>query len=91
MISLQDNLYRPSFNYIKKERFTGSNEGTRFLFEKKQEEDRIALVACVWPEPFSFEHTDEERKEYKDFTFSEEGLQEAMAWVNEKVLENIQE
>lgn len=41
------------------------------------------LVAYIWPEPFCFEVTSEELKQSQDFPFSEEGLCQAIAWINE--------
>ena len=85
-MNLHDNLYRPSLNYIKKERFTGSDTGMRFLLEKKkyEEDGREAIVACVWPEPYAFDHTEEEKKEYQEFPLTQEGLQEAVAWIESR-------
>lgn len=83
-MNLHENLYRPSLNYIKKERFTGSDNGMRFLFEKKKKEEQDVILACVWPEPFAFDHTAEEKKEFQEFPLSEDGLKEAVAWVESK-------
>ena len=43
--------------------------------------ERNTLGVWVWPEPFSFEKTPEEQKKYKEFEFSEEGLNEAINWL----------
>lgn len=83
-MNLRDALYRPSLNYIKKERFTGSNTGMRFMFEKKKNGEDEVILACVWPEPFSFENTVEDKKEYMEFVLTDEGLQEAIKWVESK-------
>ena len=47
-MNLHENLYRPSLNYIKKERFTGSDDGMSFVVEKKKEEEEEGIVGCVW-------------------------------------------
>ena len=81
-VDLRDGLYKISLNYIKKERYTGSNDGMRFLLEKKSvegEEDRI--LVCTWPEPFSYEKTEEDRKEYREFPFTQEGLDLAVQYL----------
>lgn len=80
-----DMLYKPSFNYIKKERFTGSFEGTRYFLDKKENEDgNKVILACAWPEPLCFEKTDELLKHFMEFDFSEDGLKEAWAWLSSK-------
>ncbi len=80
----QDMLYRVSLNYIKKERFTGSFLGTRYMLEKKEKEEENVILTCVWEEPYCFEKTEEEKKEYMEFPLSEEGLAEALKWIGEK-------
>ena len=66
-------------NYIKKETQSGSCQGMRFSFFK--EEDRLAVTA--YPEPFCLEATAEEKRITKSFAFSEGGLDEAVAWLNQ--------
>ena len=38
----------------------------------------------IYPEPFSFEVTAEEEKTYREFPFTQEGFDEAVAWLNEE-------
>ena len=74
---------------LKKSTFTGSYQGMRYLMKKEkfpheeggEEEDCIRAV--VWPEPFSFPATPDEQKESKDFPFCQDGLDEAVRWLNE--------
>lgn len=66
-------------NYIKKERQSGSCQGMRFTFLKTEE----GLTATAYPEPFSLEATAEDKKISKSFGFSNEGLDAAVAWLNE--------
>jgi len=80
----QDMLYLPSVNYIKKERFTGSYDGMRYMLEKKTRDEETLILAYVWKEPFCFEKTREEDKEYMEFTLDKEGLAKAWDWLNEK-------
>lgn len=42
------------------------------------------LIAIVWPGPYIFEKTEESLKESKEFAYSAEGKEEAIAWLNEK-------
>lgn len=41
------------------------------------------LRATVWPSPFSYAATSDEQKESRDFDFTQEGLEQAVAWLNE--------
>ena len=71
--------------------FTGSDTGMRYRVimqkEEKSEDGTVikekGLIACVWPEPFSFEKTADEQKITKLFPFTEEGKEQAAAWMNE--------
>lgn len=68
----------------------GSYKGMRYrvgaqplkkLFGKKPEEREGAKIrAYAWKEPFSF--ATEEDKDYEDFDFSDEGVDEAIKWLN---------
>ncbi|MCD8082254.1 MAG: hypothetical protein LUE86_01705 [Clostridiales bacterium] len=82
-----------SIAYLKKSRFTGSFRGMRYLLEKaeadgKETEEREAagpepvIRAVIWPEPFNFEVTGEEKKHHKDFPFTTDGIWEAVDWLN---------
>lgn len=84
-MSIVDMLHKPSFNYLKKERFTGSFEGKRYaLYKEAKDEDNTVLMCCLYPEPFCFEKTPEEKKKYKEFEFSKEGLDLALEWILEE-------
>ena len=43
-----------SFNFIKKEPFTGSDSGMRYRLEKYSEGEQDYILANVWPEPYNF-------------------------------------
>lgn len=45
------------------------------------------LFCTVWPEPFAFSKTPEEEKETTEFAFTEEGVKEAVAWMNDRLSE----
>lgn len=51
--------------------------------EDAPKETKTVLTAFIWPEPFCFEVTPDGQKGSKQFDFSEEGLCEAIAWLNE--------
>lgn len=74
-----------NFNFFKKEIFHGSLQGMRYQVGKGGEDkDNPMLVAYTWPEPYCFEKTSEEKKEYKEFAFSKEGRDEVIDWLNEQ-------
>ena len=70
--------------YINRGVYTGSYEGMRYRMRKKEEEDKKVLEAVIYPEPFCFEKTAEEQKEAHEFPFTDEGFQQAIAWMNEQ-------
>ena len=45
--------------------------------------DRFMLGVWVWPEPFDFQKTPEEHKEFRELPFNEDGVMEGLAWLNE--------
>lgn len=63
--------------------FTGSLKGMRYRIEKvTKEEEQSVFLAHVWKEPYNFEVTPEEEMDKKEFSFSEEGKQEMVEWLN---------
>lgn len=70
--------------FIKKAELTGSFDGMRFKLYKKEEGDKTELGCAIWPEPFNFLKTPEEEKEYETFEFSEEGIDDAVRWMNQQ-------
>lgn len=71
-------------NYIKKEEYTGSMKGMRYMLKKKDMEEETRLEVIIWPEPLGYAKTAENKKQRVDFTFSQEGLEEAVDWLNEQ-------
>lgn len=57
----------------------------RFRVEKEED----SLLATIWPEPFAYAATPDEKKESEHFPFSEEGLCQVTDWLNRKHEENI--
>lgn len=68
-----------SILFLKKEAYTGSYHGIRYRLSK----DEDILKACVYPEPYCFEATSEEVKTWKDFEFSQDGLNDALNWIEQ--------
>ena len=80
MIERNDILSIP---YLKKTTFCGSYQGMRFLFKLEKGEEKNTLAVICWPEPYSFDLTKDEAKTRQEFEFSEEGIQNAVDWLNE--------
>lgn len=83
-----------SMEYLKKTEFTGSSEGMRYRLEKLEKksmsdngEERTDkyLLCTIWPEPFNFHTTPEEEKESAEFSFDRDGVEDAVAWMNDRL------
>ncbi len=73
------------FNYYNyKEPYLGSYHGMRYSLGREGEKPEFQMVAITWPEPFCIEATKEELKVRKEFPFTEEGYEEAIAWLNQQ-------
>lgn len=77
MITSDDIL---NMNFYKKEKFTGSYLGMRYLIKK---EDDIFHVT-LWPGPYNYESTPDEKKTVAAFPFTPEGKQQVVDWLNEQ-------
>lgn len=71
-------------NYIKKEEYIGSMDGMRYMLRKREEEKETKLEVTIWPEPFGYAATPEKKKQRMSFVFSQEGLEEAVDWMNDQ-------
>ena len=90
MITTEDVL---NMNFYKKEKFTGSYKGMRYLLKKDIEElpsttpdtppETKTIFRCyVWPGPYNFSSTPDEQKLMAVFDFTAEGKQQAVDWMN---------
>ncbi|MBR3307273.1 MAG: hypothetical protein IKI75_08490 [Lachnospiraceae bacterium] len=89
-VDLNDGLYRINLNFLKKERYSGSSDGMRFMLMKHSaegEEDRLELV--IWPEPLCFEKTADEDKHSYFYSFDKEGLDAAVEKLNDMFKEGV--
>ena len=96
MIRREDIL---SMEYLKKTEYTGSHQGMRYRMEKTEtevaaedgenKEPKVIkeLLVTVWPEPFNYITTPEEKKNRKKFSFDEDGIVDAIAWMNDQLFE----
>ncbi len=70
--------------YLKKTEFTGCHQGMRYRLEGVTDSAGEKKLRCtVWPEPFAFFETPDEKKEAAEFPFGEDGVAEAICWMNE--------
>lgn len=72
-----------SLGYLKKTAFSGSCQGIRFRLKKEERDGDAFLEVYAWPEPFSFDKTDESLKVRHEFSFDEDGVRQAVDWLNE--------
>lgn len=89
-----------SISFLKKSVFTGSFQGMRYRLEKVEADEAEtdeakagkaegaegaeSLRAIIWEGPYSYEVVAAEQKESLEFPFSEEGICEAVEWMNRK-------
>ena len=69
-----------SIQYIKKDDFTGSFRGMRYRLAKASE----GMEVVIWPGPYNFIKTPEEKKQRKEFELTQEGKEEAVRWLNDQ-------
>ena len=84
MIKREDIL---SMEYLKKTEYTGCHQGMRYRLEGVAGKEGKKLRCTVWPEPFNFFKTPAEEKEVQEFTFDEDGVVDAVAWMNDRLFE----
>ena len=72
------------FNYVKKEEYSASMDGMRYMLKKKETEDGPKLEVIIWPQPYCYAKTPEENKQRMEFEFSQAGVEEAADWLNEQ-------
>ena len=82
MLDVKDIL---SLEFYKKSPFHGSLDGIRYRIEKVGVDGEAKLKCTTWPEPLSFDATDESLKEYYETGFDNEGLQDITDYINGKV------
>lgn len=76
-----------SMEYLKKSEYTGSHQGMRYRLEGVSTEDGKNLKVTVWPEPLNYIMTPDTEKNSKEFDFSEDGIVDAVAWMNDRLFE----
>lgn len=72
-----------SLGFLEKQNLTGSCKGMRYLL-RKQGEETARLGVMVWPQPYCSDAAPEELRQTAEFDFSEEGMEAAAQWLNER-------
>lgn len=72
------------FAGLKKEPFSGSHNGMRYLLIGDDGKNSTTFTVFVYPEPWCFEQTPDEDKQCRSFPLSDEGLDQAVAWLFEQ-------
>ena len=77
-----------SMEFLKKTEYTGCHQGMRYRLEGISADEGDKRLRCtIWPEPFNYFKTPDEEKESAEFPFAEDGVTEAVAWMNGRLLE----
>lgn len=72
-----------SFPFYKKEQFTGSFQGMRYLIRKASGEDEDMFEVFTWPGPYNFASTEENKKVRKTFPFAADSLDLITRYLND--------
>ena len=75
------------FNYVKKDEYTASMDGMRYMMKKKDKEEGSVLEAIIWPEPHCYAKTPQENKQGTEVAVTGEGVAQAADWLNEQYLQ----
>ena len=73
-------------NYIKKEEYSGSMDGMRYMLKKIKKEEEDIILVTIWPEPFGIHATPDEEKTTITVPLTKEGVSEAADWLNEQYM-----
>lgn len=71
-------------NYIKKEEYSGSMSGMRYMLKKVKTDDEEKIRVTIWPEPYNINRTPDDEKQFTDVPLSEKGVEQAADWLNEQ-------
>lgn len=78
-------------NYIKKEEYSGSMSGMRYMLKKAVVEEQTRLMVTVWPEPLGIHATPDELKTIEYFDLDEDGVSDAADWLNKQFFDRDRE
>ncbi|MCR4791121.1 MAG: GNAT family acetyltransferase [Lachnospiraceae bacterium] len=83
--------------FLKKSDYSGSCGGLRYRLKKitekfiddsGEERESSSLMCEIWPGPFNYITTPAEVKESEKFSFDEDGVMDAVSWMNDKLAED---
>lgn len=80
---LEKETFHP-LNYIKKEEYSGSMDGMRYMLKRSKNGEEDVIRVTIWPEPFNLLKTPEDLKEILEVPLTAEGVEQAREWLNEK-------
>lgn len=83
-MNTRKSLYDIKSFYDKKAKLKASFGGMRYQAEQIEADGEKHLRISVWPEPFCFEKTAEEKIQMRLFPYTDEGLDEGYQWLCEK-------
>lgn len=86
-MTIQDiDIYKLNY-FTYKKAFTGSCGSMRYRIIRQEKEEEAVLQAAVYPQPYCWEETEDEKKQIREFSFSEEGRTAMIEWLNQKTEE----
>lgn len=62
-------------NYIKKEEYSGSMDGMRYMLKKAKSGEEDVIRVIIWPEPLNMLRTPEHLRESVDVPLTPEGVE----------------
>ena len=74
-----------SLSFYEKLPFYGSEDGIRYKVERINTDEKKQFLVHVWPEPYAFDETEDEKKKNAVFDFSEDGIMEVADWINRNI------
>lgn len=82
---LEKETFHP-LNYIKKEEYSGSMQGMRYMLKRGKSGDEDIIRVTVWPEPLNLFRTPEHLRDAIDVPLTAEGVEMAREWLNEQYM-----
>ena len=74
------------YNYVMKDEYLGSDQGMRYRLKKVKNGEEDAIEVCIWPEPYGYHATPEEKKQRKLFEKRADIMPEIADWLNEQLV-----
>lgn len=71
-------------NYIKKEEYSGSMDGMRYMLKRVKAGDDDVIRVTIWPEPYGINKTPDDQKQSIDVPLTDGGVDMAADWLNEQ-------